>query len=198
MATLPSSLALTSIADGASIVASDHRNNNSSVQTAVNALLGILDDGAAGNNLFSGVGSTVGFVGAYTAYTPVWTATGVAPALGNATVTVRYLQLGSLVHYAGQVTFGGTSTFGTGAYFFSLPVARSASAMTRGSGMVFGYDTSANATLIGQADTTGSVSTFSTVYGATYLGAATNLGQAAPWAWASGDTISWNLLYEAA
>jgi hypothetical protein len=60
MATLPSSLALTSIADGSNIVASDHRNNYAAIQTEANALLGILDDGLAGQ-VFKGVGTTVSF-----------------------------------------------------------------------------------------------------------------------------------------
>lgn len=43
----PSSLALTSIAEGAQIISSDHRNNYSTVQTAFNALLTALGGGGA-------------------------------------------------------------------------------------------------------------------------------------------------------
>lgn len=58
MATLPSSLALTSIADGSLIVAADHRNNYNAVQTEANALLTILGAGVTGQ-VFTGNGTTV-------------------------------------------------------------------------------------------------------------------------------------------
>lgn len=44
--TLPNTVALTTIADGSSLVASPVRNNFSDVQTAVNGLISDLDDGA--------------------------------------------------------------------------------------------------------------------------------------------------------
>lgn len=58
MATLPSNLALTVIADGALAVAADVRNDFSAIQTETNALLGILGGGAAGQVL-TGVGTTM-------------------------------------------------------------------------------------------------------------------------------------------
>lgn len=61
MATLPSSLALTNIADGANIVADDHRNNYSAIQTEANALLTLLGGGAAGQ-ILAGVGTTLSWV----------------------------------------------------------------------------------------------------------------------------------------
>lgn len=60
MPVLPSSLALTSIADGSNIVAADHRNNYSALQTAFNALLADLALGTAGDVL-GGVGTTISF-----------------------------------------------------------------------------------------------------------------------------------------
>ena len=60
MPPLPNTLALENVEDGSSIIASEHRNNYSAIQTAVNALLGILDDGTAGQALL-GVGTTLSF-----------------------------------------------------------------------------------------------------------------------------------------
>jgi hypothetical protein len=60
MSVLPGLLSLTSIADGSLAVAADVRNNYASIQAAFNALLGELDDGAAGDFL-SGVGTTIAF-----------------------------------------------------------------------------------------------------------------------------------------
>jgi len=60
---------------------------------------------------------------AWTSYTPVWGASGTAPAIGNGTIVGSYLQIGKRVDYKILVTFGSTTTFGTGNYTFSLPVA---------------------------------------------------------------------------
>ena len=62
MPTLPSTIALANIADGALILASDHRNNYSSVQTAVNQLITTLAAGANGQVL-QGSGSFLSWVG---------------------------------------------------------------------------------------------------------------------------------------
>lgn len=134
----------------------------------------------------------------YTDYTPVWTSNGTAPAIGNGTAQGRYLKIGTLVHYVGSVTFGSTSTFGTGVYFFSLPVTRATNEINRVNGVIDGVDSSASARLLGIAETTTSASTFSMVYAATWLGTQTNVGQTSPWTWATSDMISWNLIYESA
>lgn len=61
MTVLPSSLALTSIADGSNIVAADHRNNYTAVQTALNALIALLAAGSTGQSLVSSGGTTIGW-----------------------------------------------------------------------------------------------------------------------------------------
>ena len=60
MPALPGSITLTQPANGSTILASDARNDNSAVQTAVNGLITALDDGVAGQML-GGAGSTVTF-----------------------------------------------------------------------------------------------------------------------------------------
>lgn len=199
MATLPSSLSLAVIADGSAIVAADHRTNYAAVQTEANALLTILGGGTSAQFLQSGGGTTVSWAGAYSAYTPTWTATGVAPVIGNATVVARYLQVGKLVHAYGSIVFGGTSTYGTGQYIFALPVAPSASVsspMTIGTAQL--TDTSATAKASVNIEFF-AASTVWLVYPATWpSGTSTAVAQTAPWTWAAGDTIAWNLIYEAA
>lgn len=54
---VPSSLALTTIANDAEIIASDHRNNYSAIQTAVNALITALSGGTA-NQVLTAADST--------------------------------------------------------------------------------------------------------------------------------------------
>lgn len=58
----------------------------------------------------------------WTAYTPVWSSSGTAPALGNGTLTGAYMQVGDLVFIKIVLRMGSTTTFGTGVYRFSLPV----------------------------------------------------------------------------
>jgi hypothetical protein len=60
--------------------------------------------------------------GEWQAYTPVWTATGTAPSLGNGLLTGRYSISGDTVRFEIMFVPGSTTTFGTGVWFFSLPV----------------------------------------------------------------------------
>jgi hypothetical protein len=60
---------------------------------------------------------------AWTSYTPTWTSTGSAPAIGNGSLAGAYILAGKLCHFRASVTFGTTTTFGTGAYSIGLPTA---------------------------------------------------------------------------
>lgn len=59
---------------------------------------------------------------AWTAYTPTWSSTGTAVALGNGTVTGAYIEAGNLIIWKFLITSGTTTTYGTGNYAISLPV----------------------------------------------------------------------------
>lgn len=63
--------------------------------------------------------------GTWTNYTPTWSSSGTAPAIGNGTLSGRYVQApnGKTVHAVVKLLAGTTTTFGTGGYTFSLPVA---------------------------------------------------------------------------
>jgi hypothetical protein len=58
-------------------------------------------------------------------YTPTWTATSVNPALGNGTVSGKYMELGDFVVGSFHYTMGSTTTYGTGNYSIALPVTAS-------------------------------------------------------------------------
>lgn len=62
-----------------------------------------------------------GRLGHWAPYTPVWAATGTAPALGNGALTGKYTVVGKTVFVTINFTMGSTSTQGTGAWTFSLP-----------------------------------------------------------------------------
>jgi hypothetical protein len=55
-------------------------------------------------------------------YTPVLTSTGTAFALGNGTAVGYWNQQGKTIDFAARITFGSTTTFGTGTYRISLPL----------------------------------------------------------------------------
>lgn len=59
----------------------------------------------------------------WTAYTPVWGASTTNPVIGNGTLTGNYIQAGKLVIWRFQINSGTTTTYGTGNYTISLPVA---------------------------------------------------------------------------
>lgn len=90
---------------------------------ATNTIVG-LNYGSSGATFFdadvSGVVSNEVY-GVSHGYTPAWTATGVAPVYGNATVTGRWQRHGRRVSVIIDIVFGNTTTFGTGVYTFGLP-----------------------------------------------------------------------------
>lgn len=134
---------------------------------------------------------------AYTDYSGsfAWTASGTAPSLGNATVVARYAQIGKFVHAMVSLTFGSTSTYGTGNYAFSLPVTTTGGVSAVGEARL--YDSSASAAGLAVCDVA-SGTTINLSFGATYLGTNTLAGQLAPWTWAQNDSINLNLVYTAA
>jgi hypothetical protein len=58
-----------------------------------------------------------------TSYTPTWTATTTNPVLGNGALAGYYIRTGDVVWFRIVLVAGSTTTFGSGTYRFSLPVA---------------------------------------------------------------------------
>lgn len=128
---------------------------------------------------------------AWTAYTPTWTATGTNPAIGNGTIAGAYMQAGKLVAFRLKITMGSTTTYGSGAYLFGLPVASLAAgsdsidisalvfdSSATGRAFRFGYMSSGSIVLADQSGTTVNATT--------------------PYTLATNDTISISGHYEAA
>jgi hypothetical protein len=134
-----------------------------------------------------------GIQAAWDTYTPTWAASGTAVALGNGTLTGKWIRLGKTVHYRIQLTMGSTTTFGTGTYSFVLPTAAHAdytANMHMGNGLALDSSGAVFNNL-----TAGWLSS-TTVF---VLGTAnTSIGQTVPWTWAVSDKISIAGTYEAA
>lgn len=67
-----------------------------------------------------------GIQAAWSTYTPTWTAATVNPAIGDGTITGHYLRVGKTILFEVVITMGSTTTYGTGQWAVSLPVAPTA------------------------------------------------------------------------
>jgi hypothetical protein len=119
-------------------------------------------------------------------YTPTWTADGTAPDLGNGTLTGAYWREGQFLHVNITLTPGGTTTFGTNAWHFSVP--QSAARTTTGSALMTDTGTALYAGTSRIASTASTVE----VYGYNVANAATS---AIPFTWASTDVLTLDIVY---
>jgi len=130
---------------------------------------------------------------AWTVFTPLWTSSGAAPAIGNGTLTGGYRQHGRTITVRWFWQAGSTTTFGTGTWFFSFPSGKphvNLGGNQAGTGSAFGSrSTFRNGTA--QADPSDftririSDSNVGTLWGTTV-----------PATWASGDYINVTMTYE--
>ena len=67
-------------------------------------------------------GASASDLTAWTAYTPTWTSDSGTPSIGNGSITGRYKQIGKTVFFNLKLTYGSTTTGGSGAWMFGLPV----------------------------------------------------------------------------
>jgi hypothetical protein len=148
------------------------------------------DGPALGEDLALAIEATLSAIGSWVEFGSVaWTASSVNPALGNGTLTAHYARIGSTVLYKGAVVAGGTTTFGTGYWIFSLPVAGTLG--NRNVGVAALHDSSAST-----ADRAGALEFLSST---TFRVVANGRVDATtPFTWASGDSLQWLLAYEAA
>ena len=132
----------------------------------------------------------------WTSYTPTWSASGTAVAIGNGTQVGGYLNPGKLVIFRAKITMGSTTTYGTGSYRIALPVSMSAS--DPGRFMVTLLDSSAGSTFQGLTyNVSGTLAPIAADNG-TAGGALAGITPTVPFTFASGDTIEVTGMYEGA
>jgi len=130
------------------------------------------------------------FFSAWTAYTPVWTNLTV----GNATNTGRYVQVGKWVIYQGQITWGSTTSATGSNTTVSLPVT---AATVTGLGFQGSAYINDSGTRFYIANVwRGSATTALFVHSES--GGSGLVTGTAPQTWATGDVLSWQVMYEAA
>lgn len=123
------------------------------------------------------------------AFTPVWGAT-TPPALGNGTLTGRYIKTGHLVLAQYDLVMGSTTTFGSGAWTFTVPFTPVAGKTYCGDAFAFengvAFDNAGCIFLpsVGKIQLTAGV------------GNGNFINSGFPWNWAAGDELHFTLPYE--
>lgn len=128
----------------------------------------------------------------WASYTPQWIGATTNPVIGNGTLAGNYMQAGKLVHFRIRVVMGTTTTYGSGAWTFGLPVAAVIGTDSAIDCSVFLRDISVGT----RALRTAYMNTTTLIAPCDSAGALVNSG--APWAWATGDIVSIAGTYEAA
>lgn len=125
-----------------------------------------------------------GLVDAWTAYTPVWSASTTAPVLNNGTITGAWRQVGRTVDVRIALTMGSTTTFGTGNYRLSLPVAPKSNSLLS----CYCDDSSASQRWAGQARIIAELATGDNMRIAATAGTSV-VTNTAPFTWAASDVL---------
>ena len=153
------------------------------------------------NTIFS-AGTTVvtaahmnGLQASWDAYSPTWTAVTTNPALGDGTLTGRYLRIGKTILFTLTLTMGATTTYGTGGWILSLPVAARSGRRAVGQVDILA---GANGYVGAGIVLGGTTSLFLAVPGTVAGGPDRSVATGVPVAWASGNTLAATGTYEAA
>lgn len=123
-----------------------------------------------------------------TSYTPAWTGASVNPAIGDGSISGVWSKRGKHVTVQVIVTMGSTTTYGTGAWSFSVPFAPSTSVPGMGSALAFDSGTNFK---VGTVFANTGASTVA-VY---FDGDVAQADSAKPFTWASGDVLRFGITY---
>jgi hypothetical protein len=121
-------------------------------------------------------------------YTPTWTTSGTAPAIGDGTLNGAWRREGELVHVNIRFEAGSTTTFGTGLFEFSLPY----TASRRSVGQAYIEDASGVAVYVGSVYIANGQSTCRLVSSGS---TSAYVGAASPMAWDESDKIWLDVTY---
>lgn len=163
-------------------------NTNDSVVTA-----NVTDSAITPAKLQSGAGTSW----VMQTYTPAWTAATTNPAIGNGTLTGRYMQTGKMVDLEIFLKAGSTTTFGSGNWFFALPVTATNNYFT-GTAFILDSGTSFfGMNILNATDVTIASPSTTKIFGASFT-VGTTLGATVPMTWTTSDQLTINYRFEAA
>jgi hypothetical protein len=125
-------------------------------------------------------------------YVPTWGATGGAPTLGNATLVGAYRRQGTTLHFSGMLTYGSSSSPGTGGWIFTLPPGCTTVSDRRQSASGMARDVSGALAFSVNGDV--AASSTSMLFGSDRhsSGSGFYTGDGTPFTWQTGDTLAWN------
>ena len=136
---------------------------------------------------------------AWTTFTPTWTAVTTNPAIGNGIMTGRYMKLNKFVIAEFVLQFGSTTTYGSGAWIFDLPVAAANGALSSFGYRVLGFGRSYDQST---ANTYSIFPTFfassTTVFRLISEGTGGTLNSTVPFTYTNGDEVLFVITYEGA
>jgi hypothetical protein len=126
-------------------------------------------------------------------YTPAWSGSVTNPVINNGSILGRYNVTNGVCTFNIDISMGSTTTFGSGAYAFTLPVTPA----NQTSCSAFCQDSSAGLRAGGAGLLTAGSGVFRVVVrGNAVDSAAAGISSASPWAWANGDSITISGSYE--
>lgn len=135
-----------------------------------------------------------GVQAAWTSYTPTYAGIN---AIGNASVSAKYSQVGKCIRGYVKITMGSTTTFSATTFLIGLPVDAAANiGANHVVGSAFLLDSSVGST-------TRTAGVVVTTAASTVMILAANLASSqtvtnlVPWTWATGDVLDFNFEYEA-
>jgi collagen type VII alpha len=133
----------------------------------------------------------------WTAYTPQWTAASSNPSIGDGTIEGWYKVVGKTCFVRGNIAMGGTTTFGSGEWYVSMPFTAShADAILMSSTLLDNGSAWYNATVNGAR--AGFNHKAAIQYQHNSNGTAVEINPTQPFTWTNGDRFIWNGSYEIA
>lgn len=129
-------------------------------------------------------------------FAAVWTAATTNPVVGNGEIISRYQQTGKLITFSGRISMGSTTTYGSGAWSVSIPATAKTTTVNQ-----IGYPGAAYLSdASNSANRQGGICILSGTTALVFVGGTGggSVGSTVPFTWASGDSLQWNLTYEAA
>lgn len=126
-------------------------------------------------------------------FTPIWAASGTAPSLGNGSISGRLTRRGKRVFIDIELSFGSTTTYGTGVWQFSLPAAYSNLTVKKAKASAVMSLKSGSAFHTGVSTAPAGGAPVITLYSEN---GGNSWGPTIPVTWGSGDYIRFSLDYE--
>jgi len=138
-------------------------------------------------------------VGKWQSYTVSWTAATTNPAIGNGTLTGRYIVIGKLCTYVLGLVMGSTTTYGSGNWAFSLPINAVNTAGINFYGVAHLRKVgTANYERIAQISPSLSTSVINLFIDPTPGSNSANLSETVPFTWGKDDALGFEITYEVA